>query len=200
MANTIILLKRSETPSAAPDPGDLANGEIALNYNDGFLFYKAANSTVKQLNHVPDFYGSINVAGTFIIADTLDDILTINEGENVNLTVDDANDSFSIAADISPAFDAANTAQSDATEALTRSSDAFDTANSASGGAAVYVGNNGFTGDLTNGYDDIFRINRNELTANVEIASNTNASAAGPLTIADGRTLTAQTDARIVIL
>jgi hypothetical protein len=48
MANTI-LLKKSGTANAIPLPGDLALGEVALNYTDGNLFYKDGGGTVNLL-------------------------------------------------------------------------------------------------------------------------------------------------------
>ena len=44
MANTVIALKKSGTPSSVPS--DLANGELAINYADGKLYYRAANGTI----------------------------------------------------------------------------------------------------------------------------------------------------------
>jgi hypothetical protein len=43
MANTITL-KKSATPSQAP--ATLADGEIAINYADGKLFYKNASNSI----------------------------------------------------------------------------------------------------------------------------------------------------------
>jgi hypothetical protein len=43
MANTITL-KKSATPSQAPS--SLADGEIAINYADGKLFYKNASNSI----------------------------------------------------------------------------------------------------------------------------------------------------------
>jgi len=57
-------------------------------------------------------------------------------------------------------------------------------------GAGYFQGDNGTTGDLTNGLKDIIRTHENQLDTNVTIASNTNGLAAGPLTIATGVTLT----------
>ena len=40
MSNTVIALKKSDVPYATP--ASLANGELAINYADGKLFYKNA--------------------------------------------------------------------------------------------------------------------------------------------------------------
>ena len=50
------------------------------------------------------------------------------------------------------------------------------------------------------GKDSLFRVNTNATTGNVNIAANNNASVAGPLTIANGTTLTISNTGRLVIL
>ncbi len=57
-------------------------------------------------------------------------------------------------------------------------------------GAGYFQGNNGDTGDTTNGKGDIFRVNAQTLTSNVTIATADNATAAGPLTVDTSATLT----------
>ena len=48
MSNTI-LLKKSGTPNAVPAAGNLALGELAINYADGNLFYKDGSNQVKVI-------------------------------------------------------------------------------------------------------------------------------------------------------
>jgi len=57
-------------------------------------------------------------------------------------------------------------------------------------GAAYFLGNNGVTGDSTDGLGDIFRANTNSLDADTTIATSTNASCTGPLTVSSSITLT----------
>jgi hypothetical protein len=57
-------------------------------------------------------------------------------------------------------------------------------------GAGFFSGNNGNTGDTTNGKGDIFRVHSQTLTSNVTIGSTDNALAVGPLTIDSSTTLT----------
>ena len=57
-------------------------------------------------------------------------------------------------------------------------------------GAAYFLGNNGITGDSTDGLGDIFRANTTNLTADTTIATSTNASCTGPLTVDSSITLT----------
>ena len=60
------------------------------------------------------------------------------------------------------------------------------------GGAGYFFGRSGgeIGGDSTNGLFDIFRVNTATLANNATIASGTNASATGPLTLASGVTVT----------
>jgi hypothetical protein len=66
------------------------------------------------------------------------------------------------------------------------------------GGAGYFQGENGATGDTTNGLGDIFRVHEDTLNTNVTIASGNNALCAGPLTIATGVTLTVNGNLSIV--
>lgn len=49
-------------------------------------------------------------------------------------------------------------------------------------GAGYFIGENGTTGDVTNGQGDIFRVHENTVDTAITIPANTNALAAGPLT------------------
>ena len=61
---------------------------------------------------------------------------------------------------------------------------------SLSGGAGYFQGENGATGDTTNGKGDIFRVHEQQLDTNTTIASGDNAGAFFSLTVATGVTLT----------
>ena len=67
-----------------------------------------------------------------------------------------------------------------------------------SSGAGLFKGNNGETGDTTAGHNDIFRVNAQSLTVDTTIDADENASAAGPLTVASGVTLTVNGNLSIV--
>ena len=58
------------------------------------------------------------------------------------------------------------------------------------GGAGYFLGNTSATGDTTAGLEDIFRVNSATCDNSCEIASGTNASATGPLTLSSGVTVT----------
>ena len=97
MANTVIALKKSAIPSSVPS--NLANGELAINYADGKLYYKAANGTISSISgNEPNYFGTVNAAGTFIIADTPGDILTLVAGSNITISGDALNDTITISA------------------------------------------------------------------------------------------------------
>lgn len=99
MSNTVIALKKSATPSATPV--SLANGELAINFADGKLFYKHANGTILSIEGgggggSGDSFGTVNAAGTLIVADTAGDILTLEAGSGITITGDAVNDKITI--------------------------------------------------------------------------------------------------------
>jgi hypothetical protein len=49
MANTTIELKQSGSTGNTPSLGALANGELAINYADGILYYKTATGTLGSI-------------------------------------------------------------------------------------------------------------------------------------------------------
>ena len=67
-------------------------------------------------------------------------------------------------------------------------------------GAGYYIDKTGSVVGNSSGRDNLFRVNTNATTANVTIAANNNASVAGPLTVANGTTLTISNTGRLVIL
>jgi len=61
----------------------------------------------------------------------------------------------------------------------------------AAGGAGYFLGNSsGASGDTSTGLEDIFRVNSATVDNSCTIASSTNASATGPLTVSSGVTVT----------
>ena len=65
------------------------------------------------------------------------------------------------------------------------------------GGGSLFKGNNGTVGDAS-GINDIFRVNAQTLTTNVTIDTDQNASAAGPLAIADAVVLAVRGNLTVV--
>ena len=75
-----------------------------------------------------------------------------------------------------------------------------DFASSVSFGAGFYQGENGSTGDTTNGKGDIFRVNEATLNTSTTIAAGDNASCAGPLTISTSGTVNLTVNGNLTIV
>ena len=67
-------------------------------------------------------------------------------------------------------------------------------------GSGYYIGKDGTVNGNTSGRDNLFRVNLNATTGNITIAANNNASTVGPLTIANGTTLTITNTGRLAII
>lgn len=103
MPNTVIKLKRSGT--ASNTPGALEFGELALNYADGYVYYKASNGTIVRLaTGGGDSFGTVNANGTLVVADTPGDILTLVTGNNISIVGDAVNDRVTVGVKDSPTF------------------------------------------------------------------------------------------------
>jgi len=118
MANTVIQLKYSATPSAIP--ANLANGEIALNYADGRFYYKNLTGQIVSFSGSSNVYSfaTINANNSLITALSNNSVLTINPGDNIGITPDIINDIITISANLSPANNWANTKLSNGTVTL----------------------------------------------------------------------------------
>jgi len=71
-----------------------------------------------------------------------------------------------------------------------QTADTAEPSQAVAGGAGYFQGENGATGDTTNGKGDIFRVHEQELNTNTTIAAGDNAGAFFSLTVATGVTLT----------
>jgi len=67
-------------------------------------------------------------------------------------------------------------------------------------GAGYFQGENGNSGDTTNGLGDIIRSHEKQLDTDVTIAANNNALCAGPLTLATGVIITVSSGATLVVV
>jgi hypothetical protein len=142
MANTVIKLKKSSTPNEVPST--LEYGELAINYADGKLYYKNLTDQIVQVagggGGGADSFGVVNVAGTLLVADTSGDYLTIDQGDNIELSADIFTDAFMITANLSSVFQVANAAFDSANNVAPQVEPAFNTAN-----AAYTVSNSAYT-------------------------------------------------------
>lgn len=102
MANTVIALKKSGTPSSVPT--SLANGELAINYADGKLYYKAANGSILSISGSggggasSNSFATINANNTLVVADSPTGILTLTPGSGIAIVGDAINDKITISA------------------------------------------------------------------------------------------------------
>ena len=112
---------------------------------------------------------------------------------------DNAVNSAKIGADVIVADDVANNAITTAQiadDAVT----AAKIADAVALGAGYYIAKDGSVAGNSSGRDNLFRVNLNATTGNVMIAANNNASVTGPLTIANGTTLTITSTGRLAII
>jgi hypothetical protein len=95
MANTLIALKKSATPTSTPS--SLANGELAINYADGKIFYKAANGAILSISgSSANSFSTVNANGTLVVADSPTTILTVEPGNDIAIVGDAVNDKITI--------------------------------------------------------------------------------------------------------
>ena len=67
MTNTV-LLKRSGTASSVPTTGQITYGELAINYNDGNLFFRNSSDEIKVLASTKFVSVTGNVTGGNLIS------------------------------------------------------------------------------------------------------------------------------------
>ena len=160
MANTVIAIKKSATPSATPS--SLADGELAINYADGKLFYKNATGYIVSITSgsTSNTFATVNASGTLILADSPNGILTIVSGSGVSIVGDAINDKITISSTGSnvsiAAFDKANSANYYAYLVDANTVAAFNKANAALGSSGGTIngdvsisGNLSVTGNTT---------------------------------------------------
>ncbi len=144
MANTVIKLKKSSVASHLPTAGQLEHGEIALNYADGKIFYKDPANNIQQISGSANTFYTVNAGGTLLVSTSPTDILTINPGNNIEITGDFLTDTLTIAANLKSVFDTANAAFASANNVSPQIAPARDTANAAydTANAAFAAANN----------------------------------------------------------
>jgi len=95
MPNTVIQLKKSATVSAKPT--DLANGELAINFADGKLFYKNTAGYIAEISGIQtNSFGTVNANNTLVVSDTTGDVITLLPGNNITIVGDAVNDRVTI--------------------------------------------------------------------------------------------------------
>jgi hypothetical protein len=118
----------------------LANGELAINYADGKLYYKNLTGQIVSFSSAAVAnvlsFATINANGSLITATATNSILTISNGDNIEISGDIINDIITIKANLKPAFDRANAAYTAANQAGVIANAAFDKANTGGGGSS----------------------------------------------------------------
>jgi len=95
MANTTIVLRKSGTPGASPS--SLANGELALNYADGKLYYKSNTGSILDISGSGGYsFATINANSSLILATSSTDTLSIIPGNNITITANTTSKSITI--------------------------------------------------------------------------------------------------------
>jgi len=110
IANTSLLLKKSGISGNTPT--SLANGELAINFSDGKLFYKNALGNISYFygaNNGPSF-STTNANNSLITASTPNDILGFNSANGISITA--CTSSKTITIDGSLIYNLANSANS----------------------------------------------------------------------------------------
>jgi hypothetical protein len=123
IANTTLVLKKSGTSGNVPST--LANGELAINYADGKLFYKTPSGTIASITGSGsgggDSFSTINVNSSLIIATSNTDTLSFSASNGISVTANTISKTIVIDGDIGVTFTQA---------AFNAANAAFNTANS----------------------------------------------------------------------
>jgi len=82
MANTTLVLKNSG--STGNTPSALANGEVAINYADGRLFYKNAFGGTSYITNT-DSFANISANGSLLLATSATDTLTLTSANAITV-------------------------------------------------------------------------------------------------------------------
>ena len=164
--------KLTQYDSVASNNLDVGGISIA----EGMLPSNVNNAMREQMSHLADF-----VAGTSGV-----DVLKFQDDTDTN--------SIKIQAPASVTTTVTLTlpdGDGDADQVLqTNGTGTLTWADIPAGGAGYFQGENGATGDTTNGKGDIFRVHEQQLDTNTTIASGDNAGCFFNLTVATGVTLT----------
>lgn len=123
---TEILLKRSGNTAENPDPSTLSLGELCLNYNDGFLYFRDNLGRLFALQaHIMSYaFTTVNVNTTLLTASLNATTLSMNTDTTLQISVDQPNNAIEFSLSntvtnvISNAYNQANAAYAAANLAL----------------------------------------------------------------------------------
>ena len=94
-SNTVIQLKRSATSGNTVTSADINYGELAINYADGKLFYRATDDTIGTI-YTPNVYSTINVNSTLLVPTTPTEILSLQPSAAITITANTTTDTIVI--------------------------------------------------------------------------------------------------------
>lgn len=205
MANTTLQVKKSGVTGNVPP--SLEFGELALNYADGKLYYKASNGTITyiQSGTTTDSFATVNANSSLILATSPTDTLSILPGNNITIDADTINKTITINSTATGggsgadqfARDTANAAFNQANAAIDLAQSAYDYANTipGGGGGSLVISNDtantaerfiSFTDKTSGAANTLFTSNNNltyvpslgKLKLNqLDVTANTNISA-----------------------
>ncbi len=135
MSNTAIRLKKSGVTGNTPT--GLANGELALNFADGKLYYKNSLGGTSYISNQFSF-DTINANSSLILATSVSDTLSFAAGNNVTITSNTSTKTITINASVSGGSDP-GPAFSQANAAFAQANAAFVAANTGGGGTSSPV-------------------------------------------------------------
>ena len=161
IANTTIRLRKSATPGN--QPSSLANGEIAINYADGRIYYLNANGSIASISGGGSSsysFSTINVNSSLVLATSPTDILTLLGANGITVTACTTSKVITIGTTGTVGID--TYARDTANGAASLAQAAFDKANTGTG-----------TGTSGNSFGVIYTANNNQYaksaTANAQI-------------------------------
>lgn len=98
MANTVVQLKKSGTSGNIPSA--LNFGEVAINYADGILFYKAIGGAVTPFIMGARSFATVNANSTLILAGSNNDILSIVGSNTINVVGNSSSKQITISSNV----------------------------------------------------------------------------------------------------
>lgn len=215
---TPIQLYRTSTASAAPIAGNLADGELAINTNDGKLFYKDSSNAVQVIGWktVPISAGGTGQTTASAAFNALSPITTagdliIGNGANSATRLPIGANSYILTSNGTTAtWAAAPPSGASISNDTSTASNLYPLFSNATTGAptTIYTSNAKLlykpsTGELqaselvaSNG----LVVNSTTVSASYTIASGTNAMSVGPITVASGQSVTVSSGQRWVVI
>lgn len=172
MANTTLQVKKSGITGNVPP--SLEFGELALNYADGKLYYKASNGTITyiQSGTTTDSFATINANSSLILASSPTDTLSIIPGNNITISTDTIGKTITINSTATGGGGGGGGANVEIVNDVTSNATRYITfVDSTSGNVStLYTSNDKLTYNPSTG---TIRLNALEVTANTNTSANT---------------------------